>query len=93
MTTGENLAVTWDNIVATCTSWIAHPRYDAGSFGREVVRHGGMYLYDGDVPNVVDSVTTIPTGRRDDFIERVRYWYGGCINLEESRAIDPKKLT
>lgn len=89
-TTGEDLVVTWDNIVATCTSWMAHPRYDAGSFTREVVRHGGYTLVDVDV---AADVATIPVPRRDDFVERVRYWYGGCINLEQSRAIHPSKLT
>lgn len=89
MTTGENLVVTWNNINETCIAWKAHVRYDAGSFEREVVRHGGHHTI-GEVTE--DMTATIPTDRRDDFCERVRYWYGGCINLEQSRAIDPRLL-
>lgn len=89
MTTGENLSVDWSNIVDVCTAWMAHPRYDEGSFYREVIRHGG---YEVPLGSVADCVATIPVDRRDDFCERVRYWYGGCINLEESRAIHPSKF-
>lgn len=86
-TTGENLVVTWDNIVDTCTAWEAHARYSPGSFETVVNDHAGYVLTGA---TVADALATIPTLQRDDTCESVRYWYGACINLDESNATDPR---
>lgn len=93
MTTGENLVVTWDNVVAQITAWMGHVRYHDGAASHVIEDHEGTPVYSGiGVIDVAASVITVPANRRDEFCDRVRYWYGGCINLEESRAIDPKLL-
>lgn len=84
MTTGENVVVTWANAQTTLDAWQLETYYNKPDGAqRLIVEYGGKYGLD---------VTTVPDmgSNRDDFCEKLRYYYGASINLRESKALDPK---
>lgn len=81
MTTGETVVVTWANAQATLDAW-QQEEYYAGNAANLVEAWGGIGL---DVETIPDAGT-----RRAGFMEELRYRYGACINLRQSRAIHPK---
>lgn len=80
-TTGEDVVVTMANAQVALDAWQLEEYYD-GSAQRLVERYGGIGL----------DVETVPEFHQSDFCEALRYSYGACINLRQSRAVDPKKL-
>lgn len=84
MTTGENVVVTWANAQATLDAWQLEKYYDAPNGAEKLVAaYGGVYGTDVEtVPDVGEN--------RNDFCEKLRYYYGASINLRESKAVDPK---
>jgi len=84
MTTGENVVVTWDNAQTTLDAWQLERYYDKPDGAqRLIVEFGGAYGLD------VETVPDVHTNR-DDFCEKLRYYYGASINLRESKAMNPK---
>lgn len=85
MTTGEDVVVTWANAQATLDAWMQAEYYATGTAESLINSFGG----NGDSLDV----ETVPDrgANRDDFCEKLRYYYGSCINLSQSRAMDPKK--
>lgn len=88
MTTGETVEVTWDNAQDTLDAWQAEAYYAPGAAERLIDAYGGK--------GSTLQVSTVPatrngnTSNRDDFCESLRYAYGACINLRQSKAVDPK---
>lgn len=83
-TTGENVVVTWDNAQTTLDAWQTETYYNKPDGAqRLIVEFGGVYGLD---------VETVPDvgSNRDDFCEKLRYYYVTCINLRQSKALDPK---
>lgn len=84
MTTGENVVVTWDNAQTTLDAWQLETYYNKPDGAqRLIVEFGGTYGLD------VNTVPDVGTNR-DDFCEKLRYYYGASINLRQSKAMDPK---
>jgi hypothetical protein len=86
MTTGENVVVTWANAQTTLNAWIGETYYTPGEAERVINEYGGM----GDSLDV----NTVPDrgSNRDDFCDKLRHYYGACINLRESKGINPKLM-
>lgn len=82
MTTGENIVVTWANAQASLDAWQTQEYYTTGTAESLIASFGGIGL---DVETVPDR-----GANRDDFCEKLRYYYGACLNLSQSRAVDPK---
>lgn len=83
-TTGENVVVTWDNAQTTLDAWQLETYYnEPDGAQRLIVEYGGVYGLD------VETIPDVET-RRDDFCEKLRYYYGASINLRQSKALDPK---
>lgn len=84
MTTGENVVVTWANAQTTLDAWQTETYYNKPDGAqRLIVEYGGKYGTD------VETVPDVGTNR-DDFCEKLRYYYGASINLRESKALNPK---
>lgn len=84
MTTGENVVVTWDNAQDTLNAWQLETYYNKPDGAqRLIVEYGGKYGLD------VNTVPDVGTNR-DDFCEKLRYYYGASINLRQSKALNPK---
>lgn len=81
-TTGENVVVTMDNAQEILDAWQTLEYYDGGAEAL-IAQHGGVGLDVDTVPDV--------GSKRDDFCEALRYRYGACINLGQSRAVHPSK--
>lgn len=82
MTTGENVVVTMDNAQDIVTAWMAETYYADGTAESVIASFGGIGLDVQTVPNL--------GANRADFCDKLRYYYGACVNLRESKAVDPK---
>lgn len=83
-TTGETIVVTWANVQASLNAWMQEEYYASGTAEDTINAFGGMGA-SLDVETVPDR-----NANRDDFCEKVRYYYAACINARQSRAVDPK---
>lgn len=83
-TTGDLIVVNWANAQEALDAWQLEIYYNKPDGAqRLIVEFGGVYGLD------IETIPDVET-RRDDFCEKLRYYYGASINLRQSKALDPK---